>query len=51
MKSKAVLLNLDAPVLETCVDLAAAGNPPWRDFSMPERSIDEFAAARGNGAA
>lgn len=51
MKYKAVLFDMDGTVLNTLGDLAAAVNHTLREFSMPERSIAEVAAALGNGAA
>ena len=51
MKYKAVLFDMDGTVLDTLGDLAAAVNHTLREFSMPERSIAEVAAALGNGAA
>ena len=51
MKYKAVLFDMDGTVLDTLGDLAAAVNHTLREFSMPERSIAEGAAALGNGAA
>ena len=42
---------MDGTVLDTLGDLAAAVNHTLREFSMPERSIAEVAAALGNGAA
>ena len=50
MKYKAVLFDMDGTVLDTLGDLAAAVNHTLREFSMPERSIAEVAAALGNGA-
>ena len=50
MKYKAVLFDMDGTVLNTLGDLAAAVNHTLREFSMPERSIAEVAAALGNGA-
>lgn len=49
MKYKAVLFDMDGTVLDTLGDLAAAVNHTLREFSMPERSIAEVAAALGNG--
>ena len=51
MKYKAVLFDMDGTVLDTLGDLAAAVNHTLREFSMPERSIAEVAAALSNGAA
>lgn len=51
MKYKAVLFDMDGTVLDTLGDLAAAVNHTLREFSMPERSIAEIAAALSNGAA
>ncbi len=51
MKYKAVLFDMDGTVLNTLGDLAAAVNHTLREFSMPERSIAEVAAALSNGAA
>ena len=51
MKYKAVLFDMDGTVLNTLGDLAAAVNHTLHEFSMPERSIAEVAAALGNGAA
>lgn len=51
MKYKAVLFDMDGTVLDTLGDLAAAVNHTLREFSMPERSITEVAAALSNGAA
>ena len=51
MKFKAVLFDMDGTVLNTLGDRAAAVNHTLREFSMPERSIAEVAAALGNGAA
>lgn len=51
MKYKAVLFDMDGTVLDTLGDLAAAVNHTLREFSMPERSVAEVAAALGNGAA
>ena len=51
MKYKAVLFDMDGTVLDTLGDLAAAVNHSLREFSMPERSIAEVAAALSNGAA
>lgn len=51
MKYKAVLFDMDGTVLDTLGDLAAAVNHTLREFSMPECSIAEVAAALGNGAA
>ena len=51
MKYKAVLFDMDGTVLDTLGDLAAAVNHTLREFSMPEHSIAEVAAALGNGAA
>ena len=51
MKYKAVLFDMDSTVLNTLGDLAAAVNHTLREFSMPERSIAEVAAALSNGAA
>lgn len=51
MKYKAVLFDMDGTVLDTLGDLAAAVNHTLCEFSMPERSIAEVAAALGNGAA
>jgi len=45
MKYKAVLFDMDGTVLDTLGDLAAAVNHTLREFSMPERSIAEVAAA------
>ena len=42
---------MDGTVLNTLGDLAAAVNHTLREFSMPERSIAEVAAALSNGAA
>ena len=42
---------MDGTVLDTLGDLAAAVNHTLREFSMPERSIAEVAAALSNGAA
>ena len=50
MKYKAVLFDMDGTVLNTLGDLAAAVNHTLREFSMPERSIAEVAAALSNGA-
>ena len=47
MKYKAVLFDMDGTVLNTLGDLAAAVNHTLREFSMPERSIAEVAAALG----
>ena len=51
MKYKAVLFDMDGTVLDTLGDLAAAVNHTLREFSMPERSIAEVAAALSTGAA
>lgn len=51
MKYKAVLFDMDGTVLDTLGDLAAAVNHTLREFSMPERSVAEVAAALSNGAA
>lgn len=51
MKYKAVLFDMDGTVLDTLGDLVAAVNHTLREFSMPERSIAEVAAALSNGAA
>lgn len=51
MKYKDVLFDMDGTVLDTLGDLAAAVNHTLREFSMPERSIAEVAAALSNGAA
>ena len=51
MKYKAVLFDMDGTVLDTLGDLAAAVNHTLREFSMPEHSIAEVAAALSNGAA
>ena len=42
---------MDGTVLDTLGDLAAAVNHTLREFSMPERSVAEVAAALSNGAA
>ncbi len=49
MKYKLVIFDLDGTVLDTLFDLYSSVNCSLREYSLPERSIEEIRSFVGNG--